>query len=316
MRRERSCKTVQSFFRTSSFLPQITTPDNNDEENSWSDIASRIPDLVWDNGSDLLLEKHRADAVHTEHQVLKLDGLALAPHSDGHMWGDNFPNLVILACEEPADNHGGANFLIDGYSVLDELSESTRTVLENELVDHTERGEYGDIQGMESIIPVFRYLPFKGWRSNDSLHDGDHKTKLCWRRMVTNDAATVVANAKASGSPLPYTSLWVPPPNVPSSEEHARTLTNALYELDQVIMSVEHKAPRFTLKKGDALIVDNFRMLHGRDGFLGSEKKRRMWRVWSWTNESLGLPSDIKPSGEGVPANILEKTSSTQHPNV
>lgn len=270
----------------------------------WSSVAANVPNRVWGQ-DDLLLRKHRADAVHTEHEALKLQGLALPPHSDGYMWGDRCPDLVILVCEEPADNKGGANYLIDGHALLDQLPETTKDILENVLVDHTERGENNIAEGAESVVPVIRYLKYTGWGRKDQLEAHSHSgTKLCWRRMVTRDATQSIAEARRIGSKPPYTSLWAPPMNEESTNNSA--LVDALHELDENILSAECFAPRFPLKKGEALIVDNFRMLHARDQFLGSENKRRMWRVWSWTTESFGLPPNIKPSGDGVPGNVLE----------
>ena len=47
-------------------------------------------------------------------------------------------------------------------------------------------------------------------------------------------------------------------------------------------------APRFLLQPGDALVVDNYRIMHGREGY--SSMQRFMWRVWVWTRGSLGVP--------------------------
>ena len=47
-------------------------------------------------------------------------------------------------------------------------------------------------------------------------------------------------------------------------------------------------APRFRVEAGQAVIVDNYRALHAREGY--EDKNRMMWRVWVWTDESLGPP--------------------------
>jgi len=49
-------------------------------------------------------------------------------------------------------------------------------------------------------------------------------------------------------------------------------------------------ARRFTARVGQAIVVDNFRMLHSRDPFTGS---RFMWRVWAWTDEANGVPDGM-----------------------
>lgn len=271
---------------------------NIDTGSSWSEIASMIPTTVWDE-KDLLLQQHRADSVHEEHEALNIQGEALPPHSDGYMWGDCFPDIVILVCEEPADRSGGANYLIDGYAVLERLTEDTKNVLCKELVDQTERVENSFTHGDECIAPVIRFLEPKGWREEGN----EHQQYLCWKRMVTKDASETKARATSLGLSIPYISLWAPPKGV--SDETTKAINDALLEIDQAINAEDDVAPRFLLKKGEALIVDNFRMLHAREAFHGCENKRRMWRVWSWTNTAFALPPEIKPSGEGVPSSIL-----------
>ncbi len=46
--------------------------------------------------------------------------------------------------------------------------------------------------------------------------------------------------------------------------------------------------PRFRIEPGQALILDNYRMLHAREGYEDAE--RMMWRVWIWTDECQGVP--------------------------
>lgn len=267
----------------------IIVTNLDDGGGPWSEIAASVPHHVW-NKDQLLLKRHRADPVHKEHQQTQLQGRALPPHSDGYMWADCYPDLVILACEEPASSGGGANYLIDGHAVLNRLNPATRALLETEPVDHTERKKK-DCLGAESIVPVFRYLEPKGWR--------EEGRNLCWRRMVSNASKYTLP---ATGEKVAYTSLWTPSPG--STKEQTEAILAALHQVDQAIAVESIEAPRFTLEKGEALIVDNFRMLHSRDGFDGGQRK--MWRIWSWTNAAFGLPPQIEPSGKNVPSNVLE----------
>lgn len=48
-------------------------------------------------------------------------------------------------------------------------------------------------------------------------------------------------------------------------------------------------AARFRLGPGDAVFVDNYRMLHGRESY--DDLDRLLWRVWVWTTDGLGVPS-------------------------
>lgn len=45
--------------------------------------------------------------------------------------------------------------------------------------------------------------------------------------------------------------------------------------------------PRFRLAPGEALVADNYRVLHGRDPYEG---ERFLWRVWAWTVDGNGTP--------------------------
>lgn len=49
-----------------------------------------------------------------------------------------------------------------------------------------------------------------------------------------------------------------------------------------------HAAPSFRVEAGEAVIVDNRRMLHGREPYR--DLNRSLWRVWVWTGLSLAIP--------------------------
>ena len=48
------------------------------------------------------------------------------------------------------------------------------------------------------------------------------------------------------------------------------------------------EAPRFKLHPGQTLVVDNYRLLHGRDAY--QDLQRMLWRIWVWTDSALGVP--------------------------
>ena len=106
-----------------------------------------------------------------------------------------------------------------------------------------------------------------------------------------------------SGKTDPYISLWAPIGEDSDSDE-TNAIRVALQELDAAIAEEDSTAARFSLEAGEALIVDNFRMLHARESFRDCSRQRRMWRVWSWTNAAMGLPLEMK--GNSLPANILD----------
>jgi len=57
---------------------------------------------------------------------------------------------------------------------------------------------------------------------------------------------------------------------------------------EQAVDAAGDGAPRFKLMPGEALIIDNYRVLHARAGYR--DLNRMMWRVWIWTQEALGVP--------------------------
>lgn len=262
-------------------LMESSSEPTSPSSSSWEQIAAGVPHLVWDR-QELMLDKHRADPVHEEHRRLSLAGEALHPHSDGYIWGDSFPDVVILVCEEPAGAaNEGANYLIDGYDVLKHLQSTTKEFLEANLVDHTERAETAFVNGTESIVPVIRWLEAKGWRQGENEENVQQQNSrgghLCWRRMVNKNVAGKQLVDKETGKLL-YSSLWAPVKE--DSEEQKQLVNQALFELDEAIEKESHESMRFALRKGEALLVDNYRMLHSRESFHGLDENRRTWRIW------------------------------------
>lgn len=54
------------------------------------------------------------------------------------------------------------------------------------------------------------------------------------------------------------------------------------------VLEVAAQAPRFRLEQGDALVIDNYRVLHGREPY--SDLNRQLWRLWIWTVSAFGVP--------------------------
>ena len=52
----------------------------------------------------------------------------------------------------------------------------------------------------------------------------------------------------------------------------------------RAVVKADLYAPRWAVRAGEALLIDNYRMLHGRDPFVGG---RIMWRVMCWTDERM-----------------------------
>ena len=60
----------------------------------------------------------------------------------------------------------------------------------------------------------------------------------------------------------------------------------------RIVDDVGNRIARFKLCPGEAFVIDNYRLFHGRDCY--EDPNRSMWRVWIWTKDcSYGLPDGI-----------------------
>jgi gamma-butyrobetaine dioxygenase len=64
-----------------------------------------------------------------------------------------------------------------------------------------------------------------------------------------------------------------------------------IYAWHQLIDDVSLFAPRFKLEPGDAVVIDNYRVFHGREPY--SDMARKLWRVWMWTTAGQGVPDGM-----------------------
>jgi gamma-butyrobetaine dioxygenase len=74
-----------------------------------------------------------------------------------------------------------------------------------------------------------------------------------------------------------------------SQDPHRDNLMVKVWQ-DAAELAVQ-SAPRFKLEPGQAVVIDNYRLLHGRDAY--TELSRLMWRVWIWTQHSKLGPPDL-----------------------
>ena len=59
-----------------------------------------------------------------------------------------------------------------------------------------------------------------------------------------------------------------------------------------LVRAAQDDAPRFRLAAGEALLIDNLRVSHGREGF--HDLNRLLWRVWCWTDGANSLPEGLQ----------------------
>lgn len=184
------------------------------------------------------------------HQLNKTHHDALPVHTDGFAYGDLLPDCLLLVCVQ-SSSEGGESFLVDGYSVYQQLAENTESqwvtkALTEVAVDQTE----DDMQ--KSLSPIVQHTT-----------DG---------RMMVRRTLDQLGNG-----PTPLASSADP-------ERDAEMI--AIWT--EAIESAAVQAPRFALKPNQALFVDNYRVFHAREGY--SDPTRMLWRVWGWSTSAKGVP--------------------------
>ncbi|UDY34713.1 TauD/TfdA family dioxygenase [Dermatobacter hominis] len=70
----------------------------------------------------------------------------------------------------------------------------------------------------------------------------------------------------------------------PDDPDPART-RRLLDRWEGLLADLTDRLPRFHLGAGDALVVDNTRLLHGRDPY--EDRDRLLWRLWVWTDRAV-----------------------------
>lgn len=142
-------------------------------------------------------------------------------------------DYLLMHCTSPAPS-GGDSVLVDGYALVDRLA-----------ADHP--GLHAFLTGADTDFFGTRADPPRGVPHTPLL-----------RRMVeyTRGGRRAV---RASDYALPV-------PRVPEWDEHLARIE----EYADLLATAFDAAPRFRLDRGDLLILDNYRFLHGRDAFTGS----------------------------------------------
>lgn len=166
-------------------------------------------------------------------------------HTDGFAYGDALPDHFLLLVDHQCQT-GGANFLVDGWKLIDELAAAPATAeLANALstvpIDQTETGMH------TSLSPIVLRGP-----------DGSPMVRRTIEQKPAPDSGEPVVDAAMIGA-------W-----------HA------------AVEEAANRAPSVRVESGEAVIVDNRRVLHGRDTY--EDPDRALWRVWVWTPLSLSIP--------------------------
>jgi alpha-ketoglutarate-dependent taurine dioxygenase len=173
-------------------------------------------------------------------------------HTDGFAYGDHYPDYIFLLCVKAAVS-GGESFLIDTYAILDALTASGDP-------DDAAFATFLTSVPVEQTEPGFRF-----------------------------SVAPVIGSNGRGRRMSRWTPVQKPAAGLPAAE-HARQAA-WLARWTELTYRASLDAARFMLAPGDAICIDNYRMLHGRTGF--DDLDRELWRIWAWTTESLGAPDGL-----------------------
>jgi hypothetical protein len=176
------------------------------------------------------------------------------PHIDGYVeFGNYYPDLVFVLSQRQA-TAGGEWFLVDGQRLIDTIaSDPTCRALSRFLWDIALEPHRPTGAG-----PGAAMLPAKG---------RPVASRTCGGRLTVR---------RHPGQRLP---------DGLSTRSDNNQLLAAWTKITEWAARV---APRFVLRPGELLCLDNYRVFHGREPCAGSGGTGH--QLWAWTDMSFGLP--------------------------
>jgi alpha-ketoglutarate-dependent taurine dioxygenase len=193
------------------------------------------------------------------------------PRIDGYLeFGNYYPDLVFVLSQRQA-TAGGEWFLVDGQRLLDDIaSDPTRRALSRFLWEvQLEPHRTTEVGPGSAGKPPGRGRPVA--------------SRTCGERMTVRRH--------------PHQSL----PDGVSLQSGNRQHLAAWAKISERAARV---VPRFVLRPGELLCVDNYRVFHGRVPCAGSG--RTVHKLWAWTDMSFGLPCPDDLSRAGQVESIAE----------
>jgi alpha-ketoglutarate-dependent taurine dioxygenase len=194
--------------------------------------------------------------------------VALRLHIDGCLeFGDYYPDLVFVLCERWA-TAGGEWYLVDGQRLIDVIAgDLTQRALNRFLWDvKLEQGRPDGVRPSGSGKVVSSRRPIA--------------SRTCGGRLTVrrHPHQRLLDNALPGPDDRQYLAAWAK-----LTEQAARA------------------APRFLLRPGELLCLDNYRVFHGCEPYTGYDRIQHM--LWAWSDMAFGLPypKDLATP----PANII-----------
>lgn len=310
-----------------------------DGGHSFHDVAAYLPLKFFGQAANttaaatelkLLSPSAPVNGVHDELREARrkgfyLPGSGLEPHTDGYVYGDDLPDFLFLLCEQPSPQ-GGANVLLDGHSIFSALeagdadAQELARFLAEIHVDLSEPGESGLMTGRPATGPVVQWFNTSSGRKRlkwrRQINVANTQKLATWPPLDLESPEEVASRRCAELANSSYLSLWRPLPGTRAAGAEEEPRLRAFDALLQHASAQAFADHSFSLSRGEALVVDNYRVLHGRAPYRPTEPQeaggselgleRRFWRVWSWTSEGTGLPPDGARSSNPMNEEVFE----------
>jgi alpha-ketoglutarate-dependent taurine dioxygenase len=209
------------------------------------------------------------------------------PHQDGgQAYGNAVNDYLMLMGDTPAEGGAaGESYLLDAMGILEALPERLQRALRTV---HMEQS--AETHG----FPFGRSVPpCHGSRDSETAAAAKDGRPTLWRSALWRPAAEGEqqhSNGGSSSRPFfrcptgggtrVHQHLDHPVAGLPGQERQLGE--EATLAFRQGLLHADNAAPRFVLHPGQALLIDNYRMVHGRERFAGA---RKIWRVWFWSTD-------------------------------
>jgi gamma-butyrobetaine dioxygenase len=166
---------------------------------------------------------------------LHCDGavLTIQVHGGALRLRDPDEDYLFMRCATPAPQ-GGESFTVDGYRLVDQLSTG--------------------LPDLHAFLTSTDVDYFGGWVNPGR---GTATVPLVRRLVEYTRAGRRIVRASDYACPVPREPAW------DEHEQHLRQYADLL-------TTCAAATPRFRLDTGDILVLDNYRFLHGRDGYSGT----------------------------------------------
>jgi hypothetical protein len=56
----------------------------------------------------------------------------------------------------------------------------------------------------------------------------------------------------------------------------------------EAVIHVRDSGPMFRAEAGEMICIDNYRVLHGRDGY--TDPGRELYSIWGWSSDAVAVP--------------------------